>query len=139
MLDLTDKQAIYNEIKIAANKDGKALWPLIGKIHTHIHKLTKENNTLREEHTQKEKKKEEGLDPSNLSDLTDAELRQRVKGLLVARLDEGTLSASDIGQLKDIFGLASKTDDLSIEVVDYSNAIIDCPHCKKNVHQTSTK
>jgi|TARA_Y100000310_G_scaffold71020_1_gene66841 hypothetical protein len=127
MIDLTDKQSIYDNITKA--KENKEKFELAGTIHRLIKKGI--DNTRKET-------KEECLNLS-ANNLSDSELRVRVKGLLIKRLADGTLSASDIGQLKDIFGLASKTDDLSIEVVDYSNALIDCPHCKKNVHQTSTK
>ena len=134
-MDYTSKQSIYDAIKIAS-KDGKALWPLISQLHTHMNKLQREVTTYREENTRRENRtkeeKENGLD--SLPNLSDAELRSRVKNHLLVKLDDGSLSGSDIGQLKDIFGLASKVEELRIETVDYSNAIIDCPHCSTNIH-----
>ena len=38
-------------------------------------------------------------------------------------------------ELRDILNIASRSDELQIEVVDYVNAIIDCPHCNRNVHE----
>lgn len=69
------------------------------------------------------------------TEMTDKELRQELRSLLVEKLQNKTLQASEIAQLKDVFGLADQTSDLLVQAVDYSNMLIDCPHCKRNVHQ----
>ena len=126
-MNYANQQELYDYIKQADNKD---LWSRCGTLAKRVRNLEKIEST-------QEKKKKDGLDPTS-GTLTDAELRTRVKNHLVAKLADGTLGAADIGQLKDIFGLASKTEELTIQVVDYANAIIDCPHCGENVHKTST-
>lgn len=132
-MNYANQQELFDTINKA---DGKSLWSTCGVISNQLHKATKAVTKLekelayREEHTTKEEKEKGSNSPTiDVSTLTDGELRMHVKQLLMDRLSAGTLSASDIGQLKDIFGLASKTEELQIEVVDYSNAIIDCPHC----------
>jgi hypothetical protein len=67
-------------------------------------------------------------------DMTDAELRAELRDFLITKLQDKTLSGSDIGQLKDVFGLADQTTDLIINTVDYKNAIIECWRCHANVH-----
>lgn len=137
------KYANQQELFDTINKaDGKSLWSTCGVISNELrkaHKAIEEANTYREgiERRTIEEKKEESLNPIKIdvSTLTDAELRMHVKQHLVNKLTDSTLSGSDIGQLKDIFGLASKTEDLTIQVVDYANALIDCPHCGENVHR----
>jgi hypothetical protein len=126
-MNYANQQELYDFIKQA---DNASLWSRCGTLAKTVGKLQK-----REEQHTKEKKK--GLDSPPPS-LTDKELRTRVKNHLVAKLADGTLGAADIGQLKDIFGLASKAEELTIQVVDYSNAMIDCPHCGVNLDKPST-
>ena len=59
--------------------------------------------------------------------MTDQELRARLKVLLIERLNDRTLTASDIAQLKDVFGLANATSDLRIEGMDFKSMCEDCP------------
>jgi hypothetical protein len=135
-MNLTNQQELFDTINKA---DNSQLWSTCGVIARSAEKSAKllAQATHREEqHREEEKKK--GLDSQDTANLTDEELRLRVKRHLLVKLSDGSLSGSDIGQLKDIFGLASKTEELTIEVVDYANAIIDCPHCGENVHRTST-
>ena len=140
-MDLTNQQLIFDTIKKA---DNAQLWSTCGVIARSAEKAAKllAQATQREESYREEqaKEKENGLNPNRIdvSTLTDAELRLRVKQHLVDKLTNNTLGAADIGQLKDVFGLASKTEDLTIQVVDYTNAIIDCPHCNANIHKAST-
>ena len=72
-------------------------------------------------------------DVATYSSLTDVELRARLKGLLIERLDDRTLTASDIAQLKDVFGLASAETDLVIQTIDYSSMCSDCPRMQPPV------
>lgn len=71
-----------------------------------------------------EKKKKKGLNPTPV---TDEELRSRLREHLLDRLEDGSLSASEIGQLKDVFNLASKTDNLVIQTIDFRDMCSDCP------------
>jgi hypothetical protein len=136
-MNYANQQVLFDTINKA---DGKSLWSTCGVISNQLHKAAKAVTKLEKELTYREdnatkEEKEKGSNPPtiNVSTLTDAELRMHVKQLLMNRLSAGTLSASDIGQLKDIFGLASKTEELTIQVVDYSNAMLDCPHCNTNL------
>jgi hypothetical protein len=134
-----NQQELYNSIK---KTDGKTAWATCATVANLLRKQDKliaQAQTYREgielEREEQAKKKRDSLDSSSPeSNLTDEELRLRVKNHLLVKLDDGSLSGSDIGQLKDIFGLASKVEELRIETVDYSNAIIDCPHCSTNIH-----
>jgi len=131
-MDTTTPQAINNAL---ANLDNSTRWALAQEIHLiakHRDKYKEQLNTLKAKQT----KKENGLNLSTASEtMDDATLRAYVKEHLVRKLGDGSLSASEIGQLKDVFNLASQTEELSIVVESYENAIIDCPHCGENVHK----
>ena len=131
-MDTTTPQAINNAL---ANLDNSTRWALAQEIHLiakHRDKYKEQLNTLKAKH----KNKENGLNLSTASEtMDDATLRAYVKEHLVRKLGDGSLSASEIGQLKDVFNLASQTEELSIVVESYENAIIDCPHCGENVHK----
>lgn len=103
-------------------------------IYDGISRLIKstQHNTL---YTDKQNKQKngEGLDTSSLP--SDDELRAQLKVHLINRLAAGTLQAAEIGQLKDVFGLANAEIDLEIVVTDYANTIIECPHCGESVHK----
>ena len=86
---------------------------------------------------EREKEKKKGLIPPE--SMSDDELRLRLREHLISKLGSGELQAAEIAQLKDLFGLASKANDLVVELVDYKNATIDCPHCGDNIFQTVTK
>ena len=66
---------------------------------------------------------------------SDKELRDGLKKLLASRVFTKTIQASEIAQLKDLFGLVDQRADLKIEVIDYNSALEDCPHCGKNLHK----
>ena len=123
-MDYSNQQELYDTIKRADNSD---LWSLSGAIAKTVQKANKAIEKTKP-------KKRDGLNPSTLQ-MDDSELRTRVKQHLVDKLGDGSLSASEIGQLKDVFNLASQTEELSIVVESYENAIIDCPHCGENVHK----
>ena len=72
--------------------------------------------------------KKQGSSEILAGSLTDEELRLRLKALLVERLDDRTLSASDIAQLKDVFGLADATSDLTIQITKFDGLCNDCTH-----------
>jgi len=72
---------------------------------------------------------------ATLSAITDEEIRARLRIHLIERLNDKTLQAAEIAQLKDVFGLSSATADTTINIVDYANVIIDCPHCGEDVHR----
>jgi len=131
-MDTTTPQAINNAL---ANLDNSTRWALAQEIHLiakHRDKYKEQLSTLKAKH----KNKENGLNLSTASEtMDDATLRAYVKEHLVRKLGDGSLSASEIGQLKDVFNLASQTEELSIVVESYENAIIDCPHCGENVHK----
>ena len=69
-------------------------------------------------------------------DMSDPELRVEVKKLLMRKLKSGSLTGADIGQFKDIFGLADATSDLVIEVVDYKDV---CPECERRADEAEVK
>ena len=117
------QQAIYDTIKTT---DNSQLWSTCGLIAKHIQKLNKTLSKLNDD-------KVATLIPL---DCSDEELRTRVKTHLVNKLNDGSLTASEIGQLKEVFpSLVSSVDDLTIEYVDYENCIVECPKCGANVHE----
>jgi len=134
-MDYSNQQELYDTIKRADNSD---LWSLSGAIAKTVQKATKDKDkaitNLNKAKTTTKKENGSNL-PALPEDISDAELRTHVKKHLLLRLGDGSLSASEIGQLKDVFNLASQTEELSIVVESYENAIIDCPHCGENVHK----
>jgi hypothetical protein len=128
MIDYTDKQAIYDAIKTA---DNTQLWSIAGEIAQTVFKANKQlaKNPTDEVIT------EEYISSLNLDELLSdkSKLRSRVMASLIKGSDQGNHQAAD--KLAKLAGLESATDELSIECVDYSNALIDCPHCGENVHK----
>lgn len=70
------------------------------------------------------KKEEEGFG--------DAELRGMIRRTLVEKLADGSWTASDIGQVKDIFGLSSAVQDVHIEYVQFNGICDGCPRMANN-------
>jgi hypothetical protein len=70
------------------------------------------------------KKEEEGFG--------DAELRGMIRRTLVEKLADGSWTASDIGQVKDIFGLSSAVQDVHIEYVQFGGICEGCPRLANN-------
>ncbi len=71
----------------------------------------------------------QNVEPAAL--VSDVELRARLKALLIERLNDRTLSASDIAQLKDVFGLADAKSELTINITKYSGLCSECHHTFK--------
>ena len=42
-------------------------------------------------------------------------------------------NATSAKELRDVLGIAHEDEGLTVELVDYSNAVIDCPHCGENL------
>lgn len=131
-MDLTNKQELFNHIS-TVKEDSKALWGIVSSISLAMVAAEKTKDAL--DKVKKELAEEYGEDadgnPCNPLDstalVTDEQIRARVKRHLLNRLADGTLSASDIGQLKDVFGIANKESDLSISVIDYRSMCLGCP------------
>ena len=47
--------------------------------------------------------------------------------------DSGNTQAAK--ELREMLNIGNKSDDLVIHTIDYSNTIIDCPHCNTNILQ----
>ena len=120
-MDMTNREDIYGAIR-AAGSDNKQLHAVCANIAREVKRLTRDKAKT------EEKKKKDGLNQLT-ADSTDDELRVGVRNLLIAKVNDNSLTASEIGQFKDVFGLADASSDLLIETVDYANACTcDVPH-----------
>ena len=95
--------------------------------------------TLEEIHTAQgteEEKKEDGSDLARkLSQDPDY-----ARGWMIKQLAEASKSGNTQAskELRDILQIASRKDELRIEVIDYANTIVNCPHCSTNIHAPSS-
>jgi hypothetical protein len=128
MIDYSNKDTLYHAIALIRDDNAK-LYALCSQIVTDI-ALYKQRGDGDQDIPEDLEECLNALGPNS----TEAELRAGTKAWLIHQMKTGKAKAADIGQLKDVFGLASATDDLSIETVDFSNALIHCPHCGENVH-----
>ena len=112
-MDMTNRDDLYNAIR--ATGTNKQLHALCATIAREVNRLEKHRDKTIE------KEKEVGLNQLTI-DSTDSELRAGVRALLINKVNDNSLTASEIGQFKDVFGLANEKDDLLIEAVDYSGA-----------------
>ena len=137
-IDYSNAQTIYDTVRAAGNKTLYAICGQIATMAANLDKLERDQVTRKELASTKEQEKHEGVDETlnTLSlDSTDEELRLGARAFLIGKLKDNAITASEFAQFKDVFGLASQSDELRIITTDYSNAIIDCPHCSGNVHQ----
>ena len=124
---MTNKEIFTLSTQVARNLKAQGQVPAVAPCKQSVYDtisptLQKLTNTPIEQ----DNKKEDGLNPS--PDLSDSQLRTRLKNLLIVKLDNGTVTAAEIAQLKDVFGLADATSDLTIEIVNYKDA---CPECAR--------
>jgi len=59
---------------------------------------------------------------SNRRKLTDEERTEELTAFLDGKLLDGSLSAAELAQFKDIYGLKAKDRDLTIEIIDFKDA-----------------
>ena len=71
------------------------------------------------------------IDPN----LSDAEIRKLLRVHLIERLADGSLTAAEIAQLKDVFDLSKAAEAMVIELVEYSGSPGLCPHCGLDPYQ----
>lgn len=132
MIDLTDKQNIFNEIQ-AASGDNRKMFNIAQDVFHQVKKL-------RDGRAQQEKdqaKRSKGLEALNsLSvDSTEAELRACTKLVLIEKLRDQSITAAEFAQFKDVFNLASDVDQLSIETVSFADVVSECPRCGADVYR----
>lgn len=104
MLDITSKTDLYESIKSAKNNS---------QYHALATKIIEANRAALEE----QKKSRVSLGP----DASDEEVRAAIRQVLLDRIGDGTLSAADIAQTKDLFGLKDKEQEIIVNLIDYSN------------------
>jgi len=120
MIDLTDKQSIYDAIRSA---DATELWAFTSTVYA----LNRTKDKLQEQvDNQCESAGAESRPPLS-DDATDSEVRVRARAVLLDKLNDGSITAAEFAQFKDVFGLASAESDLNIRVVSYSELCADCP------------
>ena len=112
-MNYTKPQEINDAFKGA---DNPTLWSLSKLIANHIKALDKTIRGLKEELSMAQ---EVALGQEET--LTDSELRGKLRALLVAKVAEGSISAAEIAQLKDVFGLTNAKQDITIELVHYKS------------------
>jgi post-segregation antitoxin (ccd killing protein) len=109
MTDYTDKQALFDAINSASNSQ---LWAIASTISLQLKEASIER---------------ERAMSSDVSDITDADIRMRARTVLWNKLNDGTITAAEFGQFKDVFGLASAENDLNIRVISYRDICEGCP------------
>ena len=126
MIDYTNTQTVFDSIKSA---DNSALWSMAGEIARMAMKQSKAKKEDGGEITQ------EYIDSLNIDELLSdpSKLRTRVLASLIKGSDAGNHQASD--KLAKLAGIENAQTDLEIGTVDYSDALIDCPHCGENVRR----
>ena len=137
-MKLTDAQSIFDTFN--ACKDNKELWNAARQVSTqatkdakNIKTLEKELNTLKEEKAHAGKK--EGFeDPAELLENKQA-LRMRVMKDLLEGSSKQNAQASD--KLAKLAGLDADKQDISSELVQYSETPLECPSCGENLHKPS--
>ena len=121
-MDITSRDELFAAIR-ATGESNSQLHAVCVAIATQAKRMDKE---IGKQTNEKEKRK--GLNQLT-ADSSDDELRAGVRLLLIAKVNDNSLTASEIGQFKDVFGLADASSDLVIETVDYANACTcDVPH-----------
>jgi len=109
------KQQFFDHFKTA---DKSTLWSTATQLEAALKQLSEANTKL--------KLIGQGESEAAL-DLTDEELRARVRRLLIARLDDQSLTASEIGQFTKIFGLDQDAERTIIEPINYCDICAECP------------
>ena len=124
MIDYTNKDSLYATIKEAVS-DNKKLFAIATMIAEHCRK-----NTV------KEVEKIDSEEFRQALSVLDDPVRARAWMLTnLKNAMENAPNAQIAKELRDMLGIASKGDDISIQLINYANAIVDCPHCGRNVHE----
>lgn len=125
--DYTNKQVIYAKIKECGD-DGKALYGLCNDLRNLIVAGAKAEAVAEKAVAKSEKriaeleKALEAAESTEERDMSDDVLMVKLRELLFVKLEDKTLSAAEIRELKELFGLTQKQADLIINVIDYANA-----------------
>ena len=130
--DYTNKQVIYAKIKECGD-DGKALYGLCNELRNLIVSGSKAEKVAEKAVAVAQKRVaalEKELAEAKASgaedfDTSDEGLRGEVRSLLVSKLRDKSLSAAEIREFKDLFGLTEKKADLIVNVIDYANAEVE--------------
>lgn len=150
-MNTNSAQEIYNAIKTA---DNKTLWSVCQTIYQRIDRAERERDkakkALDDLKTQIQKQKEQytttegeqqgekqkrgnnqkrGSNPHSLFDDKEA-LRTRVLMNLLEASNNGNAQASD--KLAKLAGLEHETQDITIEIVDFSKCTVECSNCGSN-------
>ena len=116
------KDGLKDHVTASANP---AIWSLCQQISTASKALVREAvKEVKEKVESEAKAKEKELrTPSRL--LTDEERTEALTMFLDGKLLDGTLSAAELAQFKDIYGLKAKDRDVTIQAVDFGDAFPD--------------
>lgn len=121
-MDFTNKDHIFTRIREVMS-DNKALYAFCNELRIQIQagrKEARESNKALESAQKQIKKLEEMV--SAPQDMSDEVLMDELRGLLFSKLKDKSLSAAEIRELKELFGLTQKQADLVIETVDFKDA-----------------
>lgn len=127
MIDYTDRDSIYNAIRMASGDNSLTL-TLAQDIRSQMNKA---NNRAK---TAEQSAKSNGINQDVQSSLdslglhsTDAEIRTGARALLISKLQSKEISAAEFAQFKDVFGLANDANDLDIQTVEFKSMCDECP------------
>ena len=127
-MNWNDKQEVFDHI-IARMHDNKMLWNIASHVALHMDLDSRFTNTGRK----KVRKGENGLGLDLDINSTDEELRAGAKLVLIERIKDKSIHASDLKEFNTLFDLHSKQDELELLSTAYENAVIECPACGANV------
>jgi Na+/phosphate symporter len=118
VIDVMDRKSLYEGAK--GCRDGTELYRWCGEVARLVGIMGKDLEKAKKRLSDYEGALAEG-------DVTDEELVSRLRVLLLAKLSDQSLSAAEIREMKDLFGLTARTADTIIEIVSYKDVCGGCP------------
>lgn len=109
MIDFTKQQQIYDTIKTIPNKE---LWSFAGLLSKAVFNAQKETKELT-------KQLEKASAHTTSDEVSDDQLRAKLRSILIKKLEDNSISAAEIAQLKDVFGLTNAKQDINVQVISF--------------------
>jgi len=100
-----------------------AVWELTKQIHSGYQADIKAAKAEAKEKAVKTESKQAKAEPTERRLLTDEERSEELTKFLDSKLLDGTLSAAELAQFKDIYGLKAKDKDVTVDTIDFKEAL----------------
>lgn len=98
-----------------------AVWELTKQIHSGYQADIKAAKAANK--TESKQAKQTKPEPTERRLLTDEERSEELTKFLDSKLLDGTLSAAELAQFKDIYGLKAKDKDVTVDTIDFKEAL----------------